>query len=111
MAPLRQVRRRTLIAQTGVEPVTIIKHFNIPEQIQLRVGAGGIALMLRQLAFERGPETLHRGIIVAAARSTHAHRDPGPSDQCLIRVARVTQRVPRHLGPYSDRHTAQSHAE
>ncbi len=89
MAPLRQIARRTLIPQTGVEPLAIIEYFAIPEQIQLSFGAGGIPLMLRQLAFECGPEALHRGIIVATARSTHAHRDPGLNDQRLVGVARV----------------------
>src|SRR5687768_4282104 len=89
MAPPRQVGRRTLIPQAGVEPVAIIEYFDVPEQIELGSGAGGIPLMLRQLAFERGPEALHRGIIVAAARSTHAHRDTGARDQRLIRMARI----------------------
>ena len=58
MAPLRQISRRTLIPQAGVEPLAIVEYLNIPEQVELRLGARGVPLMLSQFALERGPETL-----------------------------------------------------
>ena len=67
----------------------MIEHVTVPEQIQLGVGAGGIALVLRQFAFERRPEALHGRVVVAAPRPAHTHRHPSVRDQGLVALARV----------------------
>ena len=65
------------IAQGGVKPDRIVPGFEEAEAGDSRLGLGGEAATIQQLAFERGEETLAHGVVVGVADRPHRRAHAG----------------------------------
>ena len=84
-----------------MESLSIIKDFDVSEQILLEILDRFISFMVRQFGLQRRPKALHGRIVIAVPHVAHAHRETRLGHQRLIRPTRMTRkRVPQPLGPY-----------
>ena len=81
------VRRGTDLSERGMSPSLVIKHFDVIEQLHLRVP---VALeVLAELALDRREEALHDGIVPTVAAPAHAADDAARLEDIVIVLARV----------------------
>src|SRR3954451_8946684 len=96
------------LSQGRVTPPLVIEHFDVVEQLHLRVAA--TLEVLAELELDRGEERFHDGVVVAIATTTHAAHDPVCGEPPLIVLARIGAALVRvvqqpSLGtPALDRH-------
>lgn len=62
----------TDVIKGRVMATTIVKAFNVKEDVGLSFFARAVAAMMRPLRLQGAKETLHRSVIVAVARTAHA---------------------------------------
>src|SRR5688572_14456067 len=76
---------RAHVVDGGVESFAVVEDFNVFKELGLGVGTVGEAMALEvQFAFEGAPEAFHGGVVVAAARSTHAEGEAMGEEGLLV---------------------------
>ena len=78
-----------VITERAVEPLSVVEDLDVPEDFAFRFGARGEDPILNEFAFERGPEALHPGVVVAVARPAHAGHHAVAAQQLAVRLAGV----------------------
>lgn len=63
------------MANSRVSPLTVIKDFNVLENISPRFASCPIVLAMDSLPFKQGKEAFRHGVVITIARATHAARD------------------------------------
>ena len=64
-----------VITERAVEPRAVGRRLRCTRRFRFRLGARGEDPILDEFAFERGPEALHFGVVVAVGRPAHARDD------------------------------------
>ena len=75
--------------ECAVEPLSVVKDFDVVEDRAFRLGAGGVDLPVDEFGFQRRPEALHPGVVVAVARPAHARDRTVGAQQFPVGVAGV----------------------
>lgn len=75
---------RRLVVQGAVQPLAIIKRFDVIKEGQIDLCMREPMPAVNQLCFERAEERFHAGVIVAVARSAHAGEHPMSLEQAAI---------------------------
>ena len=70
-------------------PLGIVEGFNVLEHAQSNVLQSGVFLVIRPFMLERPEESLHDGVIIAAARAAHRAFDSKKLELRLISIAGV----------------------
>src|SRR5450759_5037943 len=84
---LRLVRRRADLPERRVPTALVVEHFDVLEQLVLRVTV--TREVLAELALDRREEALHDGIVPTVATPAHAADDAARIEDVLIVRARV----------------------
>src|SRR5881409_3138407 len=69
---------RSFVAKSAVDPLPVIVALDVLKEISPPFGSGGIAArQLDALAFVRGHEAFHGGVVIRIGGATHARLDAG----------------------------------
>ena len=72
-----------------MEPLAVVEGFDVIEDRARRLGAAGEGASVHEFFFERAPEALHRGVVVAVASAAHARRHVPGGQMLAVRLAGV----------------------
>ena len=78
-----------MITERAVEPWAVVEDLDVPEDFAFCFGARGEDPISSKFAFERSPEALHPGVVVAVTRPPHTRDDLMMAQQFAVGIAGI----------------------